>query len=290
MDNGIDVSHHNRKFNWDKAKSQGVKFAFERAMFGYNEDKEFDRNWRESKRVGIARGAYGWPLHGMNQEELARRFVNRWKNDPGEMPPVADFESTTYHGNATFNELKRFLIEVERLSGVRPMIYTSQGYWNSQPNHTQQYWALNYLLWVANYTNAPAPRMPSVWANDGVPWTFWQYTSKADCRAYGGDSTYMDLNRFNGDEQAFRNYLGEGGSQPPATPTEDVLILVDQLWGRSEPVFESRTHSVIVRKGELYDKAGDKVYEAASGITWQPIKVPERIVYVSADEKYIKEQ
>jgi len=65
---------------------------------------------------------------------------------------------------------------------------------------------------------------------------------------------------------------------------------VDQLWGRSEPVFESRTHSVIVRKGELYDKAGKKEFEKASGITWQPIKIPDRIVYVSADKKYIKEQ
>jgi len=289
MIKGNDVSYHNSKMDWNKAKSMGVRFAFIRAMFGYNEDKEFDRNWAGTKKAGIPRGAYGWPLHGMNQEEIARRFVNRWIKDPGELPPVADYEGTKNHGKATFDELKRFLNEVERLSGIRPIIYTSQNAWNTQPNHTKQLWALNYQLWVANYTSASKPRMPSVWANDGVPFTFWQYTSTADCRAYGGDSKYMDLNWYNGNEEAFNKYLG-GGPLPPTTPTEDVLILVDQLWGRSEPVFESRTHSVIVRKGELYDKAGDKVYEPASKITWQPIKIPDRIVYVSADKKYIKEQ
>ena len=288
MIKGNDVSHHNRRIDWNRAKSQGIKFSFIRSNFGYNEDREFNRNWAGAKAAGIPRGAYGWPLHGMNQEEIARRFVNRWIHDPGEIKPVADFESTKYHGNTTFEELKRFLNEVERLSGIRPIIYTSQGYWNGRPNHTNQLWALNYELWVANYTLASQPRMPSVWANDGVPYTFWQYTSKADCRAYGGDSTYMDLNWFNGDSAAFNKYIKGGTVQPPVM--EDVLILVDQLWGRSEPVFESRTHSVIVRKGELYDKAGEKVFEAASGITWQPIKVPERIVYVSADKKYIKEQ
>ena len=70
---------------------------------------------------------------------------------------------------------------------------------------------------------------------------------------------------------------------------EDIKILVSQLWGRSKPIFNSLTHSVIVRKDEVYDKAGEKVHEPASGITWQPVKIPKRIVYVSANEKYVKE-
>ena len=70
---------------------------------------------------------------------------------------------------------------------------------------------------------------------------------------------------------------------------EDIKVLVSQLWGRSKPIFNSFTHSVIVRRDEVYDKSGDKVYEPTSGITWQPIKIPKRIVYVSTNKKYVKE-
>ena len=114
---GIDVSHHNYKIDWDKAKAEGVRFAFIRAMFGHSYDTQFDRNWAEAKRVGIVRSAYGWCLHGFDQKDNAQRFVDRL-SDLGELPPVVDFENSETYGNPTFAELKRFLNEVGRLSGI----------------------------------------------------------------------------------------------------------------------------------------------------------------------------
>jgi len=291
---GIDVSHHNGIFNWDKAKSENVIYAFMRAVFGYTHDKQFERNWIEAKKAGIARGAYGWVIHGFNQVKTAKVFVDRVKHDIGELPIVVDFENTANYGKPTFSELQAFIKEIERLlPETKIIIYTSQGYWNGLVNSVNQTWALKYDLWVANYTLASKPSMPSVWINNNVPYTFWQFTENGDGLKYGSAGKNLDLNRFNGTNQELFDYIGDENTIPtPPDPIEKtrVEILVNQLWGRSEPIFESRTHSVITRDGEIYEKAGETKYEKASGITWQPIKIPERIVYVSANTKYIKER
>jgi lysozyme len=54
---GIDVSTYQSVIDWDKAKAAGAQWAFIRACFGKSKDAQFDRNWSESKRVGIPRGA-----------------------------------------------------------------------------------------------------------------------------------------------------------------------------------------------------------------------------------------
>jgi len=235
---GIDVSHHNKVFDWAKAKAQGVVFAFIRAIWGYTVDRQFARNWKEAKRVGIIRGVYGWPLHGWNQEELARRYVNLWKYDPPEIPyPVADFEHTKAYGNATFDELQRFMLEGERLSGLPFMVYTSQGHMHSQPNHKNQNWMLNYLLWIANYTTGPAPRMPYIYVQEGVPWTFWQYTAKGDGPKYGSGISSIDLNRFSGSAADFTELIKGGIVVPPPAIPEYVepADVVTWLSFRSRP-------------------------------------------------------
>lgn len=291
---GNDVSHHNGKINWDKTESAGIKFSFIRAMFGYSEDKEFGQNWAEAKRAGIIRGAYGWPLHNMNQKELARRFVNRWIKDPGELPPVIDFESTKYHGNATFSELESFANEVERLSGERPIIYTSKGYWNGQPNHQNQLWALAYDLWVANYTSASQPSMPSVWLANNITWTFWQYTSKAAGDDYGASSGYMDLNRFNGELIDLLAYAGMGEIPDPEPSADYVEVTASSfLRFRPEPVYNPHIKTLIVERGEVLQIAGATIYEPASGITWLPVFTPSKysgdfIGYISANSRYVK--
>jgi len=207
MIHGMDVSHHNGIVNWEKAKEEGIEFAFMRAMFGYNKDKQFDRNWSEAKRVGIARGAYGWTIHGFNQIKTAKLFVDCIVDDLGELPPVVDFESTKYYGNPTFTELKQYIGEVERLSKVKPIIYTSKGYWNGRPNNINQIWALKHDLWVANYTTSLEPAMPSVWVNSNKTYVFWQYTKKGDGHFYGCEGMDLDLNKFNGNKELFESYL-----------------------------------------------------------------------------------
>lgn len=53
---GIDISHHQGKIDWNKVKGEGFNFVFIKATEGGNfKDPEFDRNWKESSRIGLLR-------------------------------------------------------------------------------------------------------------------------------------------------------------------------------------------------------------------------------------------
>jgi GH25 family lysozyme M1 (1,4-beta-N-acetylmuramidase) len=59
---GIDVSKHQGIISWDKVKKAGIDVAIIRCGFGSdrtsNDDKQFERNYSEAKRVGIKVGVY----------------------------------------------------------------------------------------------------------------------------------------------------------------------------------------------------------------------------------------
>jgi lysozyme len=149
------------------------------------------------------------------------------KDDPGELPPVADFEAprlgSLYPSNAL---LEQFLEEVETKLNRKPMIYTSPGYWSTHGRNkvTKQYdqkWAY-FPLWVAHYMKSyqagvSKPDELEPWKSTGKKWTFWQYTSTGDGLAYGAESKGIDLNWFNGTMTDLNNFA-YGSSTAPSTP------------------------------------------------------------------------
>ena len=240
MINGIDVSHHQGEVNWDKAKSAGVVFAFIRAEFNLAKDNQFDRNWSEAKRVGIYRGAYGWvmgsPISNVNQYNHASFLWNIIGQDPGELPPVCDFESSK-GGLSTpaFGALQAYVIALEKLAGRKPMIYTSWGYWRRWAPFATQYWALNYPLWIANYTSKPQPLLP-------LPFTtynFWQWSADGNGKGYEygvpKQGTSIDLNRYNGDMDSFLKFVGSGATIPipPTQSTIETRVTKLEEWAKT---------------------------------------------------------
>ena len=53
----IDISQYQGVIDWDRVKADGVEFVIMRGGLGDNiasqDDKQFERNWAECKRVGI---------------------------------------------------------------------------------------------------------------------------------------------------------------------------------------------------------------------------------------------
>ena len=214
MIQGIDVSHWQndkstpQKMNFAKSVARGAKFAFMKVSERGGIDQDFLDNWKNAKGAGLLRGGYHflrWDLSGLLQ---ARIFCEILKDDPGELPPVADFEAPIKDGKYPSNALlEQFLLEVEAILGIRPMIYTSPGFWKSYGRNkdTKQFetkWAV-YPLWVAHYmkTYLPGVSKPDEmypWKSLGKTWTFWQYTATGDGIAYGAESKGIDLNWFNG--------------------------------------------------------------------------------------------
>ena len=106
-----------------------------------------------------------------------------------DLPPVLDFEETGGLAPGSVAQWARtWLQEVERLTGRTPMIYTGYYFWRDSVGGPTDFG--RYPLWVASWTNAPAPALiPSGWST----WTFWQYTSTGSS---AGIPWTTDLNRF----------------------------------------------------------------------------------------------
>ena len=242
MELGIDISHWQndkstaQKMDFAKAVEQGAKYVFIKISERGEIDEDFEYNWQAAKDAGLLRGGYHflrWDLSGLIQ---ARIFCDIMMDDPGELPPVADFEAprqgSKYPSNAL---LYQFLQEVEARDGRTPIIYTSPSYWdmNGRNKTTRKFedkWAY-YPLWVANYSKdyeegVTMPRDVEPWAGMEKEWTFWQFTPNGDGLAFGAESKSIDLNWFNGDLNDLYAFAGinkevesEESTQESSPPT-----------------------------------------------------------------------
>ena len=232
MIQGIDISHWQndqstpQKMNFTKAVKLGAKFVYIKVSERGGIDSDFEYNWKAAKDAGLLRGGYHflrWNLSGLMQ---ARIFSDILEDDPGELPPCADFEApnlgSLYPSNAL---LEQFLVEVETILDKKPMLYTSPGYWNihGRNKYTKMFdtkWAY-YPLWIAHYMKAYTPGVSKPnelepWKSSNKTWTFWQYTNMGDGPAYGAESKTIDLNWFNGSLEELKKFAsGSGGTTPP---------------------------------------------------------------------------
>ncbi|HET6232394.1 MAG TPA: glycoside hydrolase family 25 protein [Longimicrobiaceae bacterium] len=181
---GIDVSHYQGRIDWQAAADDGVGFAFVKATEGGRfVDPAFARNWAGLREVGIARGAYHRfrpRLSGIAQADHFLRVVDVTE---GDLPPVVDVESVEGVGDARLVAgVRAWLGEVERRTGVRPIVYTKPGFRRAHLGTALD----DYPLWVAEYDVDE----PSVGR-----WAFWQHSERGSVAGIG---RAVDLNRFNG--------------------------------------------------------------------------------------------
>lgn len=230
---GIDCSHWQndkstpQKMDFKTARDAGAKFAFVKVSERGGIDQDFEYNWQAAKDAGLPRGGYHFLRWDLPATTQARVFCACLAGDPGELPPVADFEAPAKDGKYPSNAmLLQFLEEVENILGRRPMIYTSPGYWKSHGNNKttgrpDSFWSI-YPLWVAHY-GVSSPTVPAPW----VDWLFWQYTATGSGFKYGAESKGIDLNLFNGSEfdldililkTTGRSSLQGQGAETPAEP------------------------------------------------------------------------
>jgi len=254
---GIDVSHWQddkstpQKINFKKAVEQGAKFVFIKASERGTLDKDYEYNWQAAKEAGLLRGGYHflrWDLSGLLQ---ARIFCEILMDDPGELPPVADFEAprsgSLYPSNSL---LEQFLTEVETKLGKKPILYTSPGYWDIHGRNkvTKQFdtkWAY-YTLWVAHYfktyqAGVTKPSELQPWKSAGKTWTFWQYTQNGDGPSYGAESKSIDLNWFNGSLDELYKYakVGSTTTSSTTTTTPQSTLDIDSLKSKVNSAIDS---------------------------------------------------
>lgn len=196
---GIDVSKWQADIDWLKVKHTGVCFAFIKASQGISHiDPFFSINWQAARAAGIIRGAYHYFHSRLDAEVQAESFYRLLSVDAGELPPVVDLEAPETSGSALMLALSRFLQKFEKLSGLRPMIYTSPGFWNSYVTPYPPEWPNNYPLWIAHY-GVDRPSIPYPWLN----FNFWQFSEKGEVAGitrFPSRRPKVDLNWFNGSQ------------------------------------------------------------------------------------------
>ena len=186
---GIDVSQYQGKINWNEVKmidKQLIRFVFVRAAIGNDGlDARFKENWNAAKQQKFICGAYHYYRPNENSILQAKLFVKNVRLHKGDFPPVLDIEKLPEEQSIDSLKvgLKRWLKFVEKHYQVKPIIYSSERYYNDFLKSEFE----DYTFWVANY---------NFFVNDLQPdWLFWQFSEKG---IINGIDEKVDINIYNG--------------------------------------------------------------------------------------------
>lgn len=197
---GIDVSRHQGVINWDLVQKMDINhirisFAFMKATEGVQSvDPAFARNWRETKRVKISRGAYHFFLPNKDGVLQAKNFIRTVRLERGDLPPVVDIEEL--YGTpppVMRKELIAFINTIEKYYQVKPIIYTYKCFYEDYlDGHFDK-----YPLWIAHYLRTSPPQLHR-------DWLFWQHSEQGNV---DGIATKTDFNVFYGNRELFKELL-----------------------------------------------------------------------------------
>lgn len=204
---GHDVSSHQKNVDWRRAKTNGARFVYVKATESRTyRNPYFHQQYDGSRDAGLVRGAYHFAVPNTSSGAAqARHFVRNgggWTADGWTLPPALDIEYNPYDRKHKCYGLSRatmvgwirsFSDETRRLTGRRPVIYTTTHWWNTCTGDSRAF-APDHALWTARYDAANAGALPSGWSF----WTFWQYDN--------GGGLPGDQNLFNGSMAQLRRF------------------------------------------------------------------------------------
>lgn len=208
---GMDVSQHNGKINFKKAKRDGIEFVFIRAgytgytksSFSLNLDKKYKTYIKDATKAGLKVGVY-WYSQSTKVSEAkkeAKALLKAIKGYSITMPVVFDYEfADTKKGrldsaklsktNMTANALA-FLNTVSN-AGYDACIYASENFLEEHLYANQI--SSSFKVWLANYSSK---------TNYKGDYEFWQHTAKGRVSGMRGN---VDINFWYKGENS--TYLG----------------------------------------------------------------------------------
>ena len=215
---GIDVSSHQRNINTGAMFDNGnIDFVISKATEGCTYVNPYcDAVMQSAISRNKPCGVYHFARRNDAKAE-AQHFVNNCKSYIGKAIPILDYEADALNNGVSW--ALTWLKEVERLWGVKPIIYTSLSVtreYNWQPVVDN-----NNGLWMAQYNSSPSD--PGYWDF----FAMWQYTSSGHVNGY---SENLDCNYFYGDVAAWNKYANSsatGGGSSGSGNTSNGKLLVD---------------------------------------------------------------
>ncbi|WP_189783742.1 lysozyme [Streptomyces capitiformicae] len=205
---GHDVSSHQKNVNWSRAKSKGATFVYVKATESTTyRNPHFGQQYNGSRNAGLIRGAYHFAVPNTSSGKAQAAYFVRngggWRADGWTLPPALDIEYNPYNkkkkcyglsNSKMVSWIKSFSNEVKRLTGRRPVIYTTTHWWKTCTGNSTAFGG-NHALWLARYNSAGAGELPAGWKF----WTIWQYDN-------GSGSLPGDQNLFNGSTSRLKKF------------------------------------------------------------------------------------
>ncbi|APB75643.1 GH25 family lysozyme [Paenibacillus polymyxa] len=234
---GIDVSRYQGKIDWKAVKADGISFAFIKASQGQRYvDPTFITNAKEAKKAGVLLGAYHF-LDATSVEAAkaeARHFAEVLEQVGGrkslDLPLVMDYENNPGNLSKTLISAVAlsFLLELERLTGRKAIIYTGNAFaanFNASLG--------GYPLWIARYSETHVPSDTVTWKR----WDIWQYSDSGKVKGIAGN---VDLNEFDGTVNELRGCFTKRSEQPETVAPGSFVINGKQA-GKTL-LFDGRTY------------------------------------------------
>lgn len=194
---GIDVSSYQSGLDVSTTAAQFVVIKATEGT-GYV-NPHCDTHYQQAKASGKLRGVYHFLANKVNNaKDEAAYFVQNCSGYIGDALLALDNENSAYNDEGNVGYVLEFLQEVERLTGVKPLLYMNASCTNS--HDWSPVYKAGFALWVAAYQSNP----PDVnWPNEAQ--AMWQYTS-----------TPIDHDRFWGDAAAWQRFAAKPAPAPTA--------------------------------------------------------------------------
>ncbi len=154
---GIDVSHHQGEINWEsvfteQSTTDAIQFVYCKATESKN---HVDKQWRKNRNWllnhNIKNGAYHFFASKSYPLPQAEHFLEHWKKQNGDLPPVLDVETEGFSDSDLIAKMKIWLEAVEQRTGMKPIIYTSYHFYRTK---FKKYFK-DYKFWIAAYSRKP---------------------------------------------------------------------------------------------------------------------------------------
>lgn len=175
--------------NWTKVQKSGVKFAIVKATEGtYYTNPYFASDYAGAAQSGLVHGAYHFARPATPVASSARSQARDFAaaigavNTANTLPPALDLEVTGGLGQAQLIRWAQdFLLDLRRLTGRTPLLYTYPTFWSSTLNDPAAF--ARYPIWMASYSS---------YTPSGA--ALWQFTDSASLSGIKGgvdESKYL---------------------------------------------------------------------------------------------------
>lgn len=154
---GIDVSHHQGEIDWEYLLDERgfdtiIDFVYCKVTEGSDHvDTQWENNRKTLNDLGILNGAYHYFNTKSYPRPQAEHFLKYWDEREIDLPPVLDVEEEGLSDEDLIAKMKIWLTEVERVSGHRPVIYTSLNFYETKFRNQFP----GYKFWLAAYSREP---------------------------------------------------------------------------------------------------------------------------------------